>query len=153
VTIFPDQLALRELIAEKERMEAPGSGATEEPCASLAGRASAIQESVWATPARTLVDVLFRAEIAAFQADETMGSLNDEVITTAPWRSRSAPPWTCFARSDKASCYAETSDAGWRPARRCCCGACVPVVAVRRGAAIYGLGRGGGRTFLPRGNP
>jgi len=77
-----EHLAHRKIVAEIERYDDPGSGMSddEEGDAALARiqeQACELETEIWAKPAKTLADVLLRAEIALHNENGVMDALDN----------------------------------------------------------------------------
>ena len=78
-----DHLRYREVVAEIARFDGsdypPGMSDEESESAlrALSNEAMAIERKVWATPTRTLADVLLRGEMALYDENGVMESLHD----------------------------------------------------------------------------
>jgi hypothetical protein len=81
--LSPDHLRYREIVAEIASFEGadypPGKSAAESEAAlnALADDAMALERKAWATPAKTLADVLLRGEIALYNENGVMENLDD----------------------------------------------------------------------------
>src|SRR5262245_38975308 len=72
-----DQLAYRKLLMEEAEMEErEDHPVSDEEFEAHSERTAAIEDKVWATPARTLADLLFRAEIALYHENGVMESID-----------------------------------------------------------------------------
>jgi hypothetical protein len=82
-TLSADHLRYREVVAEIVRFDGsdypPGMSEEEsEPALrALSNEAMVIERKVWATPAKTLADVLLRGEIALYNENSVMASLDE----------------------------------------------------------------------------
>lgn len=79
--LSPEHLAYRKLVAEIERYNEPGYIADDEEAeaelARLGEQACELETEIWAKPAKTLADVLLRAEMALHNENGVMDSLGD----------------------------------------------------------------------------
>jgi hypothetical protein len=81
--LSPDHLRYREIVAEIASFEGadypPGKTPEESEAVinALSEQAMALERKVWATPAKTLADVLLRGEVALYNENGVMESLDD----------------------------------------------------------------------------
>jgi len=79
--LSPEHHAYRKLVAEIERYNEPGYIAdneeTEAAFSRLQEQACELETQIWAKPAKTLADLLLRAEIALFNENGVMDYLGD----------------------------------------------------------------------------
>jgi hypothetical protein len=76
----PEHLAYRKIVAEIERCNGPDLPDNEETDAALSRlqeQACELETEIWAKPAKTLADLLLRAEIALCNENGVMSSLED----------------------------------------------------------------------------
>ena len=81
-SLSPDHLRYREVVAEIARFDEDGyppenEDDSEAALKALSDEAMAIERKVWATPARTLTDVLFRGEMALYNENGVMDFLDE----------------------------------------------------------------------------
>jgi len=74
--LSPEHLEYRRLVAEVEGMPG-GSEAEEEELRLASDRVTALERQIWATPAKTLADVLLRGEIAPYNENDILATLDD----------------------------------------------------------------------------
>jgi len=79
--LSPEHLQYREAIAEIARNEKAPPGLSDEESDAFHGRLAeqemALARKIWATPAKTLADVLLRAEVALHNENGIMENLDD----------------------------------------------------------------------------
>jgi hypothetical protein len=79
--LSPQHLAYRKIVAEIERYNDPDCTADDEETDAalsiLQEQACELETEIWAKPAKTLADLLLRAEIALFNENGVMDSLGD----------------------------------------------------------------------------
>src|SRR5262245_31959936 len=80
VALSPEHRKYRELLAEIAKFEEPGYADGEEGDAAFAAQEEeemALERQIWSKPAETLADVLLRGEIALYNENGIMESLNE----------------------------------------------------------------------------
>jgi hypothetical protein len=81
-TLSPQHLAYRKIVAQIERYNDPGSDMSdgeegEAALSRLQEQACELETEIWAKPAKTLADLLLRAEIALSNENGIMDALDD----------------------------------------------------------------------------